>query len=234
MTGRIFASALYAGLAAGLVAAALQFVFVIPLLLEGELYETGARVHYQARDVFESPAGAPALGWDLRRHGLTIAMSVISYTAFALLLVAAMAAAARRGVQIDARRGLIWGVAGFFAVSMAPAFGLPPELPGTMGAPIGARQFWWAATMALSAAGIALIALPRGEKAPLLALGGAMLLLLPHLWGAPHLELYFGIAPPELAALFSVRSLGVAAVGWTVLGIVAGYFWQGQRASATG
>lgn len=224
MTQRLFASALFAGLAAGLVAALLQFVFVIPLLLEGELYETGMRVHFTDGSA-ESPAGAPALGWDLARHGLTVGMSVVSYTAYGLLLTAGIAMAAMRGHATSARRGLIWGIAGFLAVALAPAFGLPPELPGTIGAPIGARQTWWIATVALSVAGVALIAFARGGRVwPVAA--GAVLLAVPHLIGAPTPERYFGVSAPELAALFTVRSLGVAAVAWAVLGAVAGYFWS--------
>ena len=46
MTRNLLASAVFAGVAAGLLAALVQFVFVIPTLLEGELYETGARVHF--------------------------------------------------------------------------------------------------------------------------------------------------------------------------------------------
>ena len=38
------------------------------------------------------------------------------------------------------RTALIWGICGFIAVSLAPAFSLPPELPGTAAAALGARQ----------------------------------------------------------------------------------------------
>ena len=46
MFQRMLASALIAGLAAGLLAALLHFAFVQPLILLGEQYETGALVHY--------------------------------------------------------------------------------------------------------------------------------------------------------------------------------------------
>ena len=46
MVKNLFVSAICAGIAAGLLASVLQFTFVIPVLLEGELYETGARVHF--------------------------------------------------------------------------------------------------------------------------------------------------------------------------------------------
>ncbi len=49
MNQKLLTSAVFAGVAAGLIAALLQFVFVIPALLEGELFETGARVHWHLR-----------------------------------------------------------------------------------------------------------------------------------------------------------------------------------------
>ncbi|WP_198945083.1 CbtA family protein, partial [Brevirhabdus pacifica] len=122
MTYRLFAGALYAGLAAGLVAAVLQFVFVIPLLVEGELFETGMRVHFQDGSV-QSPAGSGGLEFDLVRHGLTVGMAIVSYTAFALLMSASMAIAARRGEVITPRRGAVWGLAGFAAIALSPAAG---------------------------------------------------------------------------------------------------------------
>lgn len=55
---------------------------------------------------------------------------------------------------------------------------------------------------------------------------GMVILLLPHIIGAPHLDTYFGIAPPELSAEFVTVSMGVAAVGWTLLGYFAAYFFE--------
>lgn len=221
MTRQIFASALFAGLAAGLVAAALQFMFVIPLLLEGELYETGARVHFVLNGSTQSEAGAPPLGLDLARHLPTIAMSVVVNTAFALLLCAGFALSARKGHAVTARRGAIWGLAAFIAVQLLPAAGLVPELPGSIAANYTARLTWWSMTIAASITGLALIGFGRGY----VPFVGIALLLIPHLVGAPLLDTYYGVAPPELAALFVTRSLAVACATWVVLGSVAGYVW---------
>ena len=51
MLTRIVTSALFAGAAAGLVAALLQFIFVQPVLLHAELYESGALQHFGAAPV---------------------------------------------------------------------------------------------------------------------------------------------------------------------------------------
>ena len=219
-------SAVFAGVAAGLVAALLQFVFVIPSLLEGELYETGARVHFSAGAAPESVRGAPGLGTDWGRHLMTVAFNVVGYVGFALLMVAAMALAEMRGLtRITPRQGLIWGLCGFIAVHLAPAVGLPPELPGTIAGEVGARQTWWLGTLVATAVGLWMIAFGRTP----VALGGAALMIVPHVVGAPHLDTYWGVAPPELAAHFATLSLGTAAVGWTVLGGLAALFWTRGR-----
>lgn len=223
MTKHLVSSAVFAGLAAGLCAAFLQFIFVTPLLLEGELFETGARMHFAAGGAApQSEAGNVSLAGEPMRHVLTLAMDLVTYTGFALLMVAGFAFAARRGIQLTPRRGLVWGLAGFLAIQLAPAVGLPPELPGTMAADLAARQIWWVATAVSTIGGLALIAfggdLPKG-------LVGAGLILLPQLVGAPHPVAHFGIAPPELSAQFATASLGVAAASWAILGLATAYFW---------
>ncbi len=229
MTKNLFTSALFAGLAAGLVATLLQFWLLIPLLLEGELYEIGIRAHFAVgHDTpVQSPAGPERIiELDLSRHLITVGFSVIAYTAFALIMVAFMALAERTGHRITPRVGIIWGLAGFLAMHLAPAIGLPPELPGTIAAEVELRQVWWLATVLLSATGLGLIAF---GNTLILNFIGIIALALPHIIGAPMLDTYFGIAPPELSALFATRSLGVAAASWVTLGFVAAYFWSRDR-----
>ncbi len=222
MSQKIFVSALIAGAVAGLLAAVLQFAFVVPLLLEGELYETGLRVHF-FEGTAQSEAGSPPLGWDFQRHSLTLAYSMITWIAFGLILMAGMAIAATRGHEINAQSGAIWGIMAFFAVQLAPAVGLPPELPGTPAPEVGPRQFWWAATIITAIAAFAMLAFRPGVPAILVA---AVLLLAPHVYGAPHLDTYFGVSPPELSAVYVTRSLAVVAVVWVSMGAVAGWIWS--------
>lgn len=219
MTRHLLASGLIAGVAAGLVAALLQFLFVIPPLLEGELYETGARVHFATDGTTESDRGAPGLGGDVMRHGLTVAFNLVTYAGYGLILAGLMVIARIQGVEPGARVGLIWGLCGFLAVQLAPAIGLPPELPGTPAGEVGPRQAWWFATIILTAAGLGLIAFARGA----LPFVGIALIAAPQLWGAPHLDAYFGVAPPELSAHFATLSLGAAAAGWALLGCLTGW-----------
>ena len=222
MTRHLVTSAMFAGVAAGLIAALLQFWLVMPLLLEGELYEAGVRIHGAAPA--ESAVPIPPL--DLRRTLLTAGFNVVTFTAYALILLALMAFAEIRGHALTLRQGVLWGLAGFVAVHLAPAIGLPPELPGTVAADLVARQVWWLATVLASALGIAIFAFAHS---PALWPISLTLLLAPHAIGAPQPGAFNGVAPPELAALFVARSLGVAAASWVALGLLASFFWTRTR-----
>lgn len=225
MFRNLISAAVLAGMAAGCVAAALQFLFVVPLLLEGELYESGMSRHFVAGAAPQSPRETLGLGNDWARHLMTAGFDIVTYAGFGLILAALMLAARPKGGS-GARTGLVWGLVGFIAVQLAPAIGLPPELPGTIGAELAPRQAWWAGTILSSAAGLWLIAFTRGQW----PWAGVVLLLLPQVIGAPHTDMYWGVAPPELAAEFATVSLGVAAAGWAVLGGLTG--WLLERGAA--
>ena len=214
MTGRILSGALIAGLAAGLLAALLNLWTLTPLILEAEAYE-GSHVH--AHDDGTEHAHVEEAG-PSRAFG-TVATTLVAYAGFGLLLGAGMAFAARSGHPVDARRGALWGVAGFAALHLAPAVGLPPELPGMASADLAARQAWWALCVGSTAMGLA--ALAFGRLAGVLALG-VLLILMPHVLGAPPPASHEGLVPAGLAAAFATRALGVAALSWAVLGSVAG------------
>ena len=225
MARQLFSTAIFSGLGAGIVAFVLQYFFINPLLLEGELYESGVRAHFAAS--LEAPVQSPAgldVGFerDFGRDAQTFGFNLITYTAFALILVAAMALAERFGRPVTPRQGIVWGLGAFVAVQLAPAFGLPPELPGTVAAEVGARQAWWIGCVIATGAGVALIAFTRGLA---MMAAGAVLIALPHLIGAPQLDTYFGVAAPELAAHFATASLAVSAATWVVLGALASHFW---------
>ena len=85
MVKNLFVSAICAGIAAGLLASVLQFTFVIPVLLEGELYETGARVHFSTDGSPQSDRAATSLGGDWTRHSMTVAFNIVTYTGYGLL-----------------------------------------------------------------------------------------------------------------------------------------------------
>ncbi len=218
---RILTSALFAGVAAGLIAALLQLVFVQPVLLHAELYESGQLAHFDAAGAASVNPDLPE--FDLLRDGLSILFSMLIYAGYALILIALMVLAEDRGARIDARHGLIWGIAGFVAFQLAPGFSLPPEVPGVAAADIDARIWWWLATVLATGLALWLIAFGHGVA----AWGAAALLILaPHLIGAPQPEIFAGSVPPELAGLFAARAFGLGLMAWGLLGALAGFFWQ--------
>lgn len=221
---KVLTSALFAGVAAGLIAALLQFWLVTPILLEGEMYEAGQKIHFGTDGSPYSPRGGASLNIaaEPMRYVMTVAFNIVTYVGFGFLLVALMAWAQQRAwAKLTPRQGLIWGLAGFVAIQLAPAIGQPPVLPGTIGAEVGPRQMWWVLTLASAALALGLLAFGRGLW-PLLALP---LLALPHIIGAPVLDAYFSVAPAELSAQFATLSLGTAAAAWTALGFFCAYFW---------
>ena len=227
MFTRILTSAAFAGAAAGLISALLQLVFVQPVLLHAELYESGKLVHLGAEAVSaKQDVGSP----DLMRNGLSILFNMLTFVGYALVLVAGMVVAQTRGHIATARNGLIWGIAGFIVFHFAPGLSLAPEVPGVAAADVGERQIWWSGTVV--AAGLALWLIAFGRT--WIMWGGAIVLLLaPHLIGAPEPDSFAGPVPTELGALFAARAFGVGLAGWVLLGCVAGYFWHREDPAST-
>ncbi len=220
MLSRFIISAVFAGAAAGLLTGLLQLVFVQPVLLHAELYEGGDLVHFGA----EAVSAHPELpGFDLMRDGLSVIFTMLTYTGYALILIGAMSFAEERGTPINARWGILWGIAGFVAFHLAPGFTLAPEVPGVAAADVTARQIWWFATVAAAVVALWLIAFGRS---PIMILIAAVLLAAPHLIGAPEPDTFAGPVPTEIGALFAARAFGVGLAAWVMLGAFAAYFWQ--------
>ncbi|MBW0158022.1 CbtA family protein [Sedimentimonas flavescens] len=240
MFQRMLTGALFAGCAAGLIAALLHFAFVQEVILLGEGYETGELTHFSG-SALEAPAdhaheagaaddhvqGAEAADPSaLTRNGLTVLFTILIYVSYAGLLVAGFGLAETLGKRVGAVEGLLWGIAGFVSFQLAPALGLPPELPGTVAADLGDRQVWWWGAVALTGTALALLAYGHHAWKYPLAVG---MLALPHIIGAPTIDEYYGVAPPEVGAMFSARVLGVGLAVWAVLGWVAGQLWERSR-----
>jgi cobalt transporter subunit CbtA len=257
MFQRIFATALGAGIGVGLLVAALQHVTLVPMILEAEKYESGAaEVHKHTLLLPWSPQMGQVIGHALdllpafvgqaQGHGgqpdatpaeesaspwravLTTLATMLTSVGFALLLSGIFAVSGR---EVDAREGLLWGLAGFAVFQLAPAFGLPPELPGSVAADVVTRQVWWVGTVVATATALGLAVFVPARWAYPLAIA---LFAAPHIIGAPHPGDGAGLVPPELAASFAARSLGINAVFWALLGLSTGalYVRFGRAVSA--
>jgi cobalt transporter subunit CbtA len=227
---RLFLVAALAGLAAGVLVTLAQEFGTTSLILEAEKYETAGATAEAASDtatVAETThehAAAAAEEWapadGIERTGFTLLANVITGVGFALLLVAAYAL---RGGEMDWRKGLYWGLAGFATFTLAPGLGLSPELPGTQAAELLDRQIWWVATAAATAAGLALIFFGRQA---LWALAGIILIVLPHVYGAPQPTEFGALAPASLEKQFVVAVVVTSLLFWAALGSLSGHLYK--------
>ena len=203
MIKRIAQTAGFAGLLAALLLTLLQILWVTPLILEAETYEKSEPVAAQphehapgvAAHVHDEEAWEPEDGW--QRTLSTTGGNLVVAVGFALMLAGLFTLRAPGQTW----QGLLWGLAGYAVFCLAPSLGLPPELPGTAAADLVQRQYWWIATAAATAVGLALLVF--GGNWPL-KLVGAVLLALPHLFGAPQPEVHASLAPEALAQRFVV------------------------------
>ncbi|MBM3536778.1 MAG: cobalt transporter [Alphaproteobacteria bacterium] len=230
MFRRIITAALIAGAVAGLVATGLQTTRVWPLILAAETFEDAAPTqahHHGATTPMAAPAEAWAPSDGTERMLYTLLFNLLAGFGFALLVNAGLALSQAAGRRLDSLTGLLWGCAGFAGFALAPALGLPPELPGMPAAELFDRQVWWLATVLATLTGIGLIALPRN---PGLALLGLALIAAPHIVGAPHpMADETSRVPAALAASFVSASLATAAVFWLTLGALSGWLQRSPQ-----
>jgi cobalt transporter subunit CbtA len=235
---RIFLVAILAGLAAGAFVTIVQAIKIWPLIAAAEVYEKAGEAApatepggHAGHDHGASQAATP---WEpadgIERILFTLLANILVAIGFGLLLSAGFALRdAYAGAPPDAMSGVGWGMAGFAAFQLAPAFGLAPEPPGAVAADLLVRQSWWAATALGTAGGIALIVF---STRPVWKLAGLAAIVAPHVIGAPLPDRVGGTAPPELAGQFVAASLVTAALFWLVLGGFGG--WLYGRLSRTG
>ncbi len=230
MIGRLVLAALIAGMAAGLIYGGVQHVRTTPLILAAEVFETAPAHDHGAAAATTTPEAvapahtheeeewAPADGW--QRTLSTLIASMITGAGFALLLAGVSLLTA---FPITAKNGLIWGLCGFLAVTVAPGAGLYPELPGMPAADLISRQVWWVATIVATGAGIFLVATRR----ELLWLAAAVVLIaLPHIIGAPQPVSHETAVPAGLAASFATNTIAASAVLWCLIGLFLSFAMQ--------
>ncbi|MGV3551995.1 CbtA family protein [Rhizobium sp.] len=237
MIVRYLLAALVAGLIAGALQTVVQQSFVVPLILEAEKYEGGAPPmqhdnmssapfsivgEAQAQEA-TPPADAAAaeeeednMLFGVSRTTGTLMANLVTGAGFALIM---MAAGLLTGRQISLKTGALWGVISWLAFQLLPAVGLPPGLPGVPAAEIGARQFWWASTIVMNAAGFYLLIL-RGEVWAKVV--GVVLLAVPHIIGAPQLAEVITAVPANVAVRYAVRALAAGLFFWIAIGLILG------------
>ncbi|SEH31580.1 CbtA family protein [Rhizobium sp. NFR12] len=236
----IVLTAVIAGLLSGLLMTVMQSFSVVPLIIAAETYEhvdsNGAgHSHTAAPDPAAGTAATAAAEHDhseeawspangIERFAYTAAANALSAIGFALVAIAIAEALGGFGGW---RGGLMFGIAGFLTVSLAPGLGLPPELPGMPVAELGPRQIWWIATAVCTALALGLLAYTRSA---LLAALAVVLLVAPHIIGAPLPPTHDTAVPLDLHARFVNAVYATNLVFWAVLGALSGVIRERFRA----
>ena len=238
---RMVRTAAAAGLLAGLMLTGVQHLQVTRIIAQAEVLESageaepvahthadGARHVHEAQATHKEPHEAAHEaphehgGWQpedgVERTLYTALADVSMAVGYGLLLAAAIGL---RGRPVDWRSGLLWGGAGYAVFFLAPSIGLPPELPGTAAAPVAARQGWWIATAMSTATALAMLAFGRHWA---LKLAAVVLLVVPHLVGAPQPLVHASVAPEHLQRSFVYATALANGVFWLVLGALTGIF----------
>ena len=225
---RIVIAAALAGLFAGLIVTAIHAFAVVPLIRKAEVYEHNAaspRAGSAQPDAHtHEPSSATGLGHEPGASGSkdgppslvdTAIANVLTGIGFGLLVSAGMALQRKSSWRTD----LLWGAAGYLTFTIAPAIGLPPELPGSESAALVARQLWWVATAGATGGGLALVLLRRESWVRGL---GVLLIVLPHAIGAPQSAGGPGTVPAALETRFIIAVLATEALFWLALAIGVG------------
>lgn len=223
MFRNLFFAAVLAALCAGLVMSAVQHFRVTPLILHAETFEgtghthaegTPAHTHEGEETAATVEEWAPQDGFE--RTLYTVLANLLAAAGFALVIGAVSLFA---GIPITFANGALWGLGGFVVFSLAPAYGLAPELPGMPAAEVFPRQLWWTGTVLATGTAILLLVKTRAAWAIAAAI---VLVALPHIIGAPAAPDQPSAVPAHLAAEFAATALGTAAIFWIVLGTVFG------------
>ena len=209
-------SAFAIAIVAGFVFSAYQAFFITPLILTSELYEVSEPLASH-----QIEAWAPADG--MERNSWSLATNFLLCFAYALILMSVMTVSS----SISFVKGLFWGGAAYLTVFAAPALGLPPEIPGMEEAYLEGRQAWWILTVILTALALWLIAF----QSTLNKVIGLILILVPHIVGAPQAEIhgFINSDPKAVEALtllwhdFILQTSIANALLWLVIGGLSAY-----------
>jgi cobalt transporter subunit CbtA len=245
-----------AGLVAGVALACMQAYATVPLILKAEVYEKAGGGHHHdhaaapaATDTNAMSTAAPSdgamstaapveavapaedEGWapadGFERFAFSVVANIVTGIGFALVLVAVSEFAGGIG---NWRQGVFWGLAGFAVFTLAPGLSLPPELPAMPVADLMPRQIWWLATVIATAIGLALIAFRTSAPLTVLAV---VLIVAPHIVGAPQPESFETAIPEGLHHQFVVGVTMTNLVFWLVLGAAVGVVRRRFTGTAT-
>ncbi len=225
-----FIASLVIGTLAGLVLSLAQFFLINPIIFQAESFEVAGHDH--GSHDHSAEAWAPADG--IERSGYTAVANIFAGIGFTAVLLAIISQCqALHLTHLTAVKGLLWGMGGFSVFFIAPAIGVPPEIPGIEAAPIEHRQLWWAATVLLVGLGLLVVAFANWPMKPI----GLVLLALPYSIYIPHASgpAFAHPDPDAVAALTELHQQFIVMSGlgnivfWLVIGLLSGAYFQHLR-----
>jgi len=184
-------SAFAIAIVAGLFLSLYQYFFITPIIVASEVYEVAEPAVAGAVEAWHPENG-------FERTSFSFIANFLVCFSYALLLITLMATQNLTKLA----HGVLWGIAAYLSFFVAPALGLAPEIPGMEAAYLEGRQSWWLLTVLLTALGLWSIAYQR----PILKGIGTILLIIPHLIGAPQPE-HHGFVNTDLEAINSLTAL---------------------------
>jgi len=211
----LLSAAAVTSLLAGILLTLVQQSQVIPLIEKAEVLESKQAHHHDVAGEDHDHIWMPQQG--VERQLYTALSNVVIALGFTLLMAAGVQLT--RG-KLNWKQGLLWGLSGFTVFFLAPAFSMTPELPGMESIDLGQRQLWWLMVSASTAVGLALMVFGRRWLARML---GFMLLIIPHIIGAPEHAAETNV-PLDLLEAFLLASLFANAMFWLAMGGFYGYF----------
>lgn len=193
-----------------------QLFLITPIILDAEVYEVVETVGEHTDEVWTPEDGAERSSFSFVANGLIC-------FAFALVLMSIMATKK----MVKPLQGIFWGTAAYLSIFVAPALGLPPEIPGMEAAYLESRQAWWLFAVLSTAIGLWLIVFSKN----ILKGFGILLLLMPHILGAPQPIVHgFVNTDPEavkaLTALwheFIIQTSLANALLWLIIGLLSAF-----------
>ncbi|MGA3190561.1 MAG: CbtA family protein [Bryobacteraceae bacterium] len=203
----LMAVILLSGTIAGLLLFVAQHYTTFPLIEKAEVYESAGMHH-------EDEGWKPADGTE--RTLFTVLTTILAGIGFAALLFGILSL---KPVSLNWKKGMLWGIAAFICIDVAPAFGLPPMPPGVPVADIYARQLWWVAAVLCTAVALWLL-LDRSKSVPV-RLIGLLLVILPYAIGAPVAKGESAV-PASLIHQFATASILTTGMFWIALGSIGG------------
>jgi cobalt transporter subunit CbtA len=220
-------AAIVAGLIAAVVFTAVQSAWLTPLILQGEAYEDAAEAaheHHESASSHHEEHHHDADAWKpkdgFERTLYTFGANLLMGVGYAFVLVALYLLWRE---PRNALAGAAYGLAGFLVFFVAPALGLPPELPGTAAADLAVRQQWWAMTAVATGAGLILL---FSKSWWWLRAFAVLIIVAPHLFAAPHPEVESSLAPAELQTQFRIATTICNALFWLSLGLASSIAFQ--------